>query len=126
MVASPAPTASNTITVSYVAPAGLSVTGAQNRVINSANTPLTYTINAFTGCTGLAAGVTAATLQFKALPTGATTALNDAVSTGNIAASLLVVAPTALTVTCSYDGTSHYVIGTAQTVTVTSPASRSL
>jgi hypothetical protein len=115
--AATAPTGSNTIAVTYSAPTGLSVSPAGTQTITSANTPITYTLTATTGCAGLAPGSNPLTLQFKAA-VGSGAAANDASASGTITASLLTVSPTTMTVTCSTDNANHYVVSTPQTVSV--------
>ena len=52
-----APTGSNTIVVTYVAPTGMTVAPASGtQTITIANVPVTYTLSATTGCAGLVAG----------------------------------------------------------------------
>jgi hypothetical protein len=119
------PTLANTITVTYVTPPGVTITGASGRTIANANVPLVFVLAPAAGCAGLNPGANSITLQFKSLLTGGATN-NDVTSVSSIPASLLVPSPNAFTVTCSYDGTSLHVMGSAQTVTVTSPAAGSL
>ena len=115
-------TGSQTIVVTYVLPTGTSIVGSTPRSLTVGGPNLTYILTPAAGCAGLTAGPNAITLQFKALLTGGTVQ-TDATSTGVISASLLVPSPSALTVTCSYDGSSQHVMGVAQTITLTSPAS---
>lgn len=110
--AATAPSGSNTIAVTLVAPPGLTVSPSSAQSIAAANTPVVYTLTATTGCTGLTPGSNSMTLQFKA------NNVNDATATGTIVASLLQVSPTTLAVTCSTDGANHYSVGTPQTVSV--------